>query len=84
MGVIVMVIGKSGSGKSTSLRNFEDGTIGIINVAGKPLPFKKHLPSKTTTDYDVIKKTLQSGAYRAYVIDDSTYLMQFEAFNRAH
>lgn len=84
MGVIVMVIGKSGSGKSTSLRNFEDGTIGVINVAGKPLPFKKHLPTMVTSDYEVIKKTLQSGRYNAYVIDDSTYLMQFESFNRAH
>ena len=41
MGIPVLVLGESGSGKSTSMRNFEENEVGIFNVAGKPLPFKK-------------------------------------------
>lgn len=41
MGIPVLIIGESGSGKSTSLRNFEPGEIGIFNVASKPLRFAK-------------------------------------------
>ena len=39
----ILVIGQSGSGKSTSLRNFNKGEVKdtfLINVLGKPLPFK--------------------------------------------
>lgn len=36
----VLVIGQSGSGKSTSLRNLDPKTTFIINVLDKPLPFK--------------------------------------------
>jgi len=36
----ILVIGQSGSGKSTSLRNLDPKTTFIINVLDKPLPFK--------------------------------------------
>lgn len=36
----VLVIGQSGSGKSTSLRNLDPKTTFIINVLDKPLPFR--------------------------------------------
>ena len=42
MGIPVLVLGESGSGKSTSLRNFDIEEVGIFNVAGKPLPFRKN------------------------------------------
>ena len=83
MGNLVMVIGKSGSGKSTSLRNFEPGEVGIFNIAGKPLPFRKRLPKADRVGYEQIKSSLRKNNLRAYVIDDSTYLMQFEAFQYA-
>lgn len=83
MGNLVMVIGKSGSGKSTSLRNFEPGEVGIFNIAGKPLPFRKRLPKADRVGYEQIKSSLKKNRLRAYVIDDSTYLMQFEAFQYA-
>lgn len=83
MGNLVMVIGKSGSGKSTSLRNFEPGEVGIFNIAGKPLPFRKRLPKADRVGYEQIKSSLRKNRLRAYVIDDSTYLMQFEAFQYA-
>lgn len=40
MGIPVLIMGESGSGKSASLRNFEPGEIGIFNVASKPLPYR--------------------------------------------
>lgn len=78
-----MVIGKSGSGKSTSLRNFEPGEVGIFSCAGKRLPFRKKLDVTNNATYEVITKTIMSGKRRAWVIDDSTYLMQFEMFDHA-
>ena len=83
MGVLVMVIGKSGSGKSSSLRNFAPDEVGILNVAGKPLPFRKHLPTVNRPNYDQVKAAIMSGKYKSYVVDDSTYLMQFDNFRYA-
>ena len=40
MGIPVLILGDSGSGKSTAMRNFFPDEIGIFNVAGKPLPFR--------------------------------------------
>ena len=40
MGVAVLILGESGSGKSASLRNFKQEDVGILNVASKPLPFR--------------------------------------------
>lgn len=84
MGVLVMVLGKSGAGKSTSLRNFEADEIGIFNVAGKPLPFRKRLPKADRCGYRDIAATLAKNDLRAYAVDDSTYLMQFDNFARAN
>ena len=35
MGIPVMILGESGSGKTTSLRNFTSDEIGVIGVAEK-------------------------------------------------
>lgn len=83
MGVCVVVLGKSGSGKSTSLRNFEPEEVGILNVMGKPLPFRKKLESYDTDDYRTIEQCINSGKRRAWVIDDAGYLLQLENFARA-
>lgn len=76
-------MGESGSGKSTSLRNFEPGEIGVFNVASKPLPFRKKLPKFDGAGYDLIADRLEKSSLRAYAIDDSQYLLAFEFFNRA-
>jgi len=82
MGVAVLVLGDSGSGKSTSLRNFEPDEIGIFNIMGKPLPFRKKLPKADHAMYGTIQQTLKANKLRAYVIDDAGYLMQLENFRR--
>jgi hypothetical protein len=83
MGIPVLVLGESGSGKSASLRGFEADEVGIFNVAGKPLPFRKKLPCKATSDYNTIMSGIKKASRKVFVIDDSQYLMCFEAFARA-
>lgn len=75
MGIGVLVLGESGTGKSTSLRNFEPNEVGVINVSGKPLPFRKKLPTVNTDDYGKIKSILANSKAKSIVIDDATYLM---------
>ena len=83
MGIPVLIMGESGSGKSTSLRNFEPNEIGVFNVASKPLPFRKKLLSVNGATYGKIMKALTSPTKKAYAIDDSQYLLAFEFFDRA-
>lgn len=83
MGVSVLILGHSGAGKSTSLRNFEKGEIGIFNVAGKPLPFRKKLDKADRCTYQQIHSSLNKNALKAYVIDDANYLMAFQNFAMA-
>lgn len=83
MGIPVLILGESGSGKSASLRNFEANEVGIFNIAGKPLPFKKALNKVDNTNYQTILKSLAVNKLKTYIIDDSQYLMAFEMFDRA-
>lgn len=83
MGVCVLVLGRSGSGKSTSLRNFRPGEVGVLNVLGKPLPFRKPLDSTDHVDYETACRCVLSGRRRAWVVDDAGYLMANENFARA-
>lgn len=77
------MIGASGSGKSTSLRNFAPDDVGIFNVAGKPLPFRNKLAVANNARYEGIKQALMRASKKSYVIDDSQYLMAFESFEHA-
>lgn len=85
MGIPVMILGESGSGKSTSLRNFSPDEVVIYNVAGKPLPFRNNSKMKKADNptYGQIYKNLLSKKYKRYVIDDSQYLLCFELFDRS-
>lgn len=74
-------MGKSGSGKSTSLRNCQD--FAVFNVLGKPLPFKNRPKTMTTDDYNVILKGLSKCKAQSVVIDDAGYLMT-NMFMRSH
>ncbi len=83
MGVPVLILGASGSGKSASLRNFDTEEIGIYNVASKPLPFRKQMLLVNHVNYDRITASLKANKLRCYAIDDSQYLMAFDGFARA-
>ena len=83
MGVPVLILGESGSGKSASMRNFKPGEIGIINVSGKPLPFRNQLKTVNTDNYEDIVKTIIAAKAKALVIDDAQYLMANEFMRTA-
>lgn len=83
MAIPVLVLGKSGTGKSTSLRNFKPSELGIINVLGKPLPFKNQFKAIKTDDYATIKKVLLGAKVNSLVIDDAGYLITNQ-FMRGH
>lgn len=83
MGIPVLILGESGSGKSASLRNFDPEDVSIFNVAAKPMPFRKKLPMKATSDYSAIMSCIAKSNKKAFVIDDSQYLMCFESFRKA-
>lgn len=75
MGIPVMVLGESGTGKSASLRNFTPEEIGVVNVCGKPLPFRSHIDTFKSDDYMKIDKALRASDKKVLVIDDCQYLM---------
>ena len=81
--VPVLLIGKSGSGKSASLRNFKKDEIAIANVLGKPLPFKNDLNAPKVDDYNIILKAIQTTDKKVIVIDDANYLITNEFMNKS-
>lgn len=86
MGVAVLILGESGSGKSTSMRNFNENDVRILNVASKPLPFRNtnKLKKADKATYGMIKGAVSSGQTLSYVVDDAQYLMAFESFDKAN
>lgn len=72
----VLVIGQSGSGKSTSLRNLDPKTTFIINVLDKPLPFRGFKKS-----YKPFTKENKNGNYFT-THDWSTVVRCIEAVNK--
>lgn len=83
MGIPVMIMGESGSGKSCSLRNFDPNEVGIFNVASKPLPFRKKMRVLNDANYAEIMAVLTKNQSTCYIIDDAQYLMAFSLFDRA-
>ena len=83
MGIPCLILGESGSGKSTSMRNFDPDEVGIFNVAGKPLPFRKKMKTADNAGYQMIITTLKHPKLKRYIIDDSQYLLSFELFDKA-
>lgn len=71
----ILIIGKSGAGKSASLRNLPEDKTVVINVLGKPLPFRNRLKTAQCDDYELIKKSISKAQYDVYVIDDAGYLI---------
>lgn len=83
MGISVLVMGESGTGKTCSLRNFAENEISFINVSGKPLPFKKKFQYSIKTDNaSEIINMMRTTPTKTLVIDDSQYVMGFEEMHR--
>ena len=82
MGIPCLILGESGSGKSSSMRNFEPEEVGIFNVASKPFPFRRQLRKVDGATYRIIQNGLLQPKLKRYVIDDSQFLLCFELFDR--
>lgn len=79
----ILIIGRSGMGKSTSLRNLDPDKTALINVLGKPLPFRGKFNQIVTTDYVKIMNAISKTNRPIVVIDDAGYLMT-SAFMSGH
>lgn len=84
----ILIMGESGSGKSSSLRDCDPNTTAIVNPVGKPLPFRgsKHFPTLNgVTDADTIvdfmKEQANKGA-KMIVIDDFQYVLAVPYMDR--
>lgn len=83
MGVPVLIMGESGSGKTYSIKNLDPENVGIFSVEKNRLPFKKDFKMVKNAGYSVIMKALAKPTLKIYVIDDSQYLLVNEFFDRA-
>ena len=83
MSLPVLLIGKSGSGKSASLRNFKAEEVDVINVESKPLPFRNNFVTINTDDYRATCKAIKNSKKKVVVVDDAGYLIT-NAFMRGH
>ena len=92
----VILLGKSGTGKSSSIKGLNPKETVVLNVLGKKLPFKGssklyNLESKNlfrVDDYTQVINMLQGIDKNAsyvhnIIIDDAIYIMRKEYFKRA-
>lgn len=99
MALPVLIIGRSGSGKTYSLKNFEPDDVGIISVEKGRLPFKSDLkvvklkkfsneeysPAQiNAARYSWLEMVIKASKAKSIVIDDSQYLLANELFDRAN
>ena len=96
MSNIIMLLGKSGTGKSTSIKGLDPKETVVINVLGKRLPFKgsNALYNKESKNlfqresYTDIISLIQNISDKAtnvknIILDDFIYVMRKEYFSRA-
>lgn len=86
MGIPVLILGESGSGKTYSLKNMNPDAVGVFSVRKGTLPFPegKNFKVAKHATYDLIYKVLKQPTLKAYVVDDSQYLMVNEYFRKAN
>lgn len=86
MGIAVLVLGESGSGKTYSLKHMDPEKVGVFSVRKGTLPFPEGKSFKIAkkASYEVIYKVLKNPTMKTYVVDDSQYLMVNEFFRKAN
>ena len=83
MGIPVLILGESGSGKTYAVKNMDPDKVGVFLVEKPRLPFRKQFKVCRDATYYVILKALADPKLKQYVIDDSQYLLVNEFFDRA-
>lgn len=99
MSIPVLVMGRSGSGKTYSIKNFAPNEVGVISVEKGRLPFKsdikvvkipKDFGGKDTMKqlhqkrYEWLENIIETAKVKSIVIDDSQYLLVNEMFDRSN
>lgn len=86
MAQMVLIMGESGTGKSTSMRNCDPVTTAVVNPVGKPLPFKgKFKMLNGETESRKICKFMREQAAagkKLLVVDDFQYILSVPYMNR--
>lgn len=96
MSNLVIILGSSGSGKSTSIKTLKPEETVVLNVLGKDLPFKGSRANYTrekknliqSAKWDSISSMMHSISNKMpnihnIVIDDAIYIMRTEFFDRS-
>lgn len=96
MSNLVIILGSSGAGKSTSIKTLNPQETVVLNVLGKDLPFKGSRANYTrekknliqSSKWDSISAMMQSISSNMpdihnIVIDDAIYIMRTEFFDRS-
>ena len=98
MAIPVFCIGRSGSGKTYSIKNFKVDEVGVISVEKGRLPFKTdiktvRIPKDFSTantsaqlnaaKYAWIELIISKSKAKSIIIDDSQYLLVNELFDRS-
>lgn len=96
MSNLVLVMGESGSGKSTSIKSLDPKETVIFNILGKRLPFKGSAASYSEANKNLFKidnwqtvinylNSISSSAthIKNVVLDDAIYIMRTEFFDRS-
>ncbi len=87
----ILIMGESGTGKSTSLRNLDPGITAVVNPVGKPLPFKSSNGKFTMLNNETkssnitawLKGQAKAGK-KILIVDDFQYLLSIPYMNRIH
>lgn len=89
---VTLILGESGTGKSTSLRNMNPETTFLFQTIKKPLPFKGNKYSKekgnlmVSDNHEILIKGLlkldKQEKFTDVILDDSQYLMANEFMKR--
>lgn len=92
MSIASMILGESGTGKSTALRNLDPASVLLIQAVAKPLPFRNHWTpiSKAnpggsifvTDDSRKIVSAMQRTDRKIIIIDDFQYTLANEFMRR--
>ena len=94
MSYATLILGESGTGKSTSLRNLDPSKTLLIQAVKKPLPFRSKAWQPLTKDNPTgsifvcddankINDILKRSTREVIVIDDFQYIMSNEFMNRS-
>ena len=96
MANVVMLLGKSGTGKSTSIKTLDPKETIVINILKKKLPFKGSSSMYSTENKNLFQKedylevisllrniSEKASSVKNIIIDDMIYIMRKEYFKRA-